>query len=100
MFQTDLLNDCGSKVCPAKVQPYDNFQVAAAPFTRNPADPLRESRAEPPMGCRFMTSIGMATHPPVLLHMSSRALTFSARLRFPRRPCCDGRPCVSAPCVP
>ena len=26
MFQTDLLNHCGSKICAAKVQPCDNFR--------------------------------------------------------------------------
>src|SRR5216684_3225161 len=70
-----------------------HFQVVAALFAREPVDSRRDSVAAPSMGCRFVTSIGMATHTsvpaPVLLQTANLALMFSARSRIPRRPQCE-----------
>src|SRR6266446_10686912 len=88
-----------SSVLPLSLRPRSvshcsrHFQVVVALFAREPADSRRESVAAPSMGCRFATSIGMATHisvpAPVLLQTANLALMFSARSRIPRRPQCE-----------
>ena len=60
MLKTDLLNDYGSKISAARVQPYDNFRLLLL-LLLAPSGLSPESGSRPPMVRCFMTSLGVAT---------------------------------------